>query len=222
MLLVVDDVWDVAQAVPFLQAGNNGQCALLMTTRLPHVADEIAKDPQRVYTLPVLAEESALLLLHHLIPTVVEQHQDLSHELAHDLEYLPLSLHVASRLLRRYTELGLDIVNSINEIRRGGIMRESVPADMAMAFGSRLSLQTLLERSTNRLDEHTRECFAFLGAFAPEPAIFDLAATQAVWQVPDAKPIVRKLVGLGLLEPIGNRRFQMHALLVQLARTFLT
>ena len=37
--------------------------------------------------------------------------------------------------------------------------------------------------------------------------------------IEDPKPIVRKLVGLGLLEVIGDGRFQMHALLVQHAST---
>jgi hypothetical protein len=221
MLLVVDDVWNVAHAVPFLQAGNSGQCALLLTTRLPEVADELTSDPLRTYKLPVLTEESAILLLRHLIPAVVEQFPDLCREMAHDLEYLPLSLHVAGRLLRREAEMGFDVIKSIGEIREGAIIDESAPADRAES-GSRPSLRTLLERSTDRLEEHERECFAFLGAFAPKPATFDMAAMQAVWGVPDAKPIVKKLAGLGLLESVGNGRFQMHALLVQHARSLLT
>lgn len=221
MLLVVDDVWDVAHAVPFLQAGNNGQCAILLTTRLPQVATDLTADSQRIYQLPVLTEESALLLFRYLIPAVVEQHADLCRELVHDLEYLPLSLHVAGRLLRREAEMGFDVVESIGEIRAGALMKEAAPPDRAES-GSRPSLQALLERSTDRLDEQARECFAYLGAFAPKPATFDLSAMQAVWQVPDAKPTVKKLVGLGLLEPVGSGRFQMHALLVQHARSLLT
>jgi hypothetical protein len=221
MLLVVDDVWDVAHAVPFLQAGNSGQCALLLTTRLPEVAADLTSDSQRTYILPVLNEESAILLLRHLIPAVVEQHPDLCRELAHDLEYLPLSLHVAGRLLRREGELGFDVIESIGEIRAGAIIEESAPPDRAES-GSRPSLRKLLERSTDRLDGHERDCFAYLGAFAPKPATFDLAAMQAVWEMPDAKPIVKKLAGLGLLEPVGGERFQMHALLVQHARSLST
>jgi hypothetical protein len=83
-------------------------------------------------------------------------------------------------------------------------------------------LRSLLHRSTDRLDEHTRECFAYLGAFAPKPATFDLAAMKAVWQVADPRPIVRELVDFGLLEPVGSARFQMHALLVRHAQSLLS
>lgn len=233
MLLVVDDVWEVAHAAPFLQAGAAGKCALLVTTRLTDVADDLARDKSLIYKLPVLSEESAMLLMRHLAPPIVEQHEELCRQMVSDLEYLPLSLHVAGRLLRREAEMGFDVAESINEIRAGTarLIEETAPPDRAVEGGSPAdgretktmpSLKALLQRSTARLDEHTRECFAFLGAFAPKPATFDLAAMKAVWQIPDPRPVVRKLVGFGLLEPVGSGRFQMHALLVRHAESLLS
>jgi hypothetical protein len=233
MLLVVDDVWEAAHAAPFLKAGGASKGALLVTTRLPKVADDLASDPALIYILPVLTAENALLLMRHLAPSIVEQHEELCRQLVSDLEYLPLSLHVAGRLLRREAEMGFDVVESINEIRAGTakFINEEAPPDrsnegVAAIDGpdssTRPSLKSLLHRSTERLDEHTRECFAFLGAFAPKPATFDLAAMKAVWQVADPRPIVRKLVGFGLLEPAGSARFQMHALLVRHAQSLLS
>lgn len=233
MLLVVDDVWEVEHAVPFLQAGAAGKCALLVTTRLPHVADDLARDKGLIYKLPVLSEESAMLLMRHLAPSIVEQHEVLCRQMVSDLEYLPLSLHVAGRLLRREAGMGFDVAESINEICAGTarLIEEDAPPDRVVEKGApgdsretstRPSLRALLQRSTERLDEHTRECFAFLGAFAPKPATFDLAAMKAVWQVPDPRPVVRKLVAFGLLEPVGTGRFQMHALLVRHAESLLS
>jgi hypothetical protein len=117
---------------------------------LPKVAVDLTNDSKRTYILPVLTEESAILLLRHLIPAVVEQHPDLCRELAHGLEYLPLSLHVAGRLLRREAEMGFDVIESIGEIRAGAIIEESAPPDEARS-GSRSSLRALLERSTDWL-----------------------------------------------------------------------
>lgn len=233
MLLVVDDVWDAGHAAPFLQAGAAGKCALLVTTRLPHVADDLARDQHLVYNLPVLEEESAMLLMRYLAPSIVDRHEELCRRMVADLEYLPLSLHVAGRLLRREAELGFDVVESINEIRDGTarLMEQAAPPDTPIEggapaddpeTGTRPSLKALLQRSTRRLDGHTRDCFAFLGAFAPKPATFDLAAMKSVWQVPDPRPVVRKLVGFGLLEPVGAGRFQMHALLVSHAESLLS
>jgi len=219
MLLVIDDVWDAAHAAPFLQACGNSQSSVLLTTRLPNVANDFSH--YRQYPLPVLTEESSILLLRHLIPDIVEQHQELCRALAYDLEYLPLSLHVAGRLLRREAEQGFNVIDSIGEIR-AKLLEELEPLNTPTAIpGMRQSLHALLKRSTDHLDEHARDCFAFLGVFAPKPATFDLAAMQAVWEVPDGKPIVRKLTGLGLLEPVSNGRFQMHALLVEHARSLL-
>jgi hypothetical protein len=83
------------------------------------------------------------------------------------------------------------------------------------------SVSSLLHRSTDVLDKFTRDCFICLGAFAPKPATFDLAALKTVWQVDDPRPAVRALVDHGLLEPVGGGRFQMHRILVDHARSFL-
>ena len=221
MLLIVDDVWKQGHAVPFLRVSGS-QCAVLVTTRLPQVADELTATRGAIYTLPVLTEESALLLLRILAPAVVEQHQDECRELVRDLEYLPLALHVAAGQLKAEAKLGLDVADLIKGIREGADFIKATAPLNRTENGVTPTLFSLLDRSTKGLDEQARECFAFLGAFAPKPATFDLAAMAGVWQIPDPKPIVRTLVGHGLLEPVGNGRFQMHALLVQHARSLLT
>jgi len=76
----------------------------------------------------------------------------------------------------------------------------------------------LLELSTNSLDDTIRQRFALLGVFAPKPAVFELEAMEAVWEVNDARPTVRRLVERGLLDIVPGGEFQMHALLVQHAR----
>jgi len=221
MLLIVDDVWNQAHAVPFLQASGS-RCAVLVTTRLTKVAEALTHAGGTVYLLPVLSEESSLLLLSALAPAVVEQFTEECRELVRDLEYLPLALHVAAGLLKAEAKIGLDVSALIDGLRKGaGFIDQEAPIDR-VENGTTPTLAALLRRSTDRLDDQARECFAFLGAFAPKPATFDLAAMGAVWEVKDPKPIVRKLVGQGLLEPVGDQRFQMHAILVQHARSLLT
>ncbi len=221
MLLIVDDVWKQGHAVPFLQASGS-RCAVLVTTRLPKVADELTATRGGVYTLPVLTEDSSLLLLRILAPAIVERYEDECRELVRDLEYLPLALHVAAGQLKTEDALDLGVAALIKEIREGAdFIKATAPADRT-ENGATPTLAALLDRSIKGLDEQTRECFAFLGAFAPKPATFDLSAMAAVWQIEDPKPVVRTLVGGGLLEPIGNGRFQMHALLAQYARSLLT
>jgi len=221
MLLIVDDVWNEADAAPFLQARGSG-CALLITTRLNSVADALAPKPEAIFKLPVLTEENALKLMGILVPSVVKQHQDECGKLVRALECLPLALHVAGRLLKSEERLGWGVADLLKDIQEGAkkITPEQAPVDRA-EDGTIPTVSALLQKSTDLLDEQTRDCFAFLGPFAPKPATFDEAAMKAVWQMADPKPVIRKLVNHGLLESVGSGRFQMHALLVQHALSLL-
>jgi hypothetical protein len=140
------------------------------------------------------------------------------------LEGLPLALHVAGRLLNAEASLNFSVTDLITELRAGAKLLEAkAPKDRTDLENQTLpTVAVLLQKSTSLLDAFTLECFAFLGAFAPKPATFDLAALKSVWQVDDPKPIVRTLSERGLLEPVPPNRFQMHALLVMLARSWLT
>jgi hypothetical protein len=221
MLLIVDDVWESAHGALFQQArGTN--CGLLITTRLPEVANILAQTEEAVYNLPVLTETDALKLMRILAPTIVDSYEDDCLNLVRSLECLPLALHVAARLLRVEAKFDWGVADLLKEITEGAaVIKAEAPADRVE--GANIPTVTaLLQKSTDVLDEHTRDCFAYLGAFAPKPATFDLAAMKAVWQVDDAKPTVRDLVDHGLLEPVGSGRFQMHALLVMHARSLLT
>lgn len=222
MLLIVDDIWDPAHAVPFLKAAANSKCALLATTRLTEVAEAMSPDERRIFVLPVLTEADSLILLRYLAPAPVERYPDECRQLVGDLGYLPLALHVAGKLLKAEAKIGLSIVDLIDGIRSGAKLLEE-PAPIDRTEGTVLpTVRALLNRSTDELDELTRNCFAYLGPFAPKPATFDAAAMKAVWQIDDPGPIIRKLVGHGLLEPVGMGRFQMHELLVSHARSLLT
>lgn len=221
MLLIVDDVWEPAHGALFQQARGT-DCGLLITTRLPEVANILAQTEDAVYNLPVLTEEDALKLMRILAPSVVDSYKDDCLNLVRSLECLPLALHVAARLLRVESKFDWGVADLLKEITDGAaVIKAEAPADRVE--GANLPTVTaLLQKSTDVLDEHTRDCFAYLGAFAPKPATFDLAAMKSVWEVEDPKPTVRELVDHGLLEPVGSGRFQMHALLVMHARSLLT
>ncbi|HEX8217917.1 MAG TPA: NB-ARC domain-containing protein [Chloroflexia bacterium] len=221
-LLIVDDVWEAAHAVSFQVGGRD--CALLLTTRLPVVAEAIAPTPDDIYLLDVLNETAALDLLRVLAPRVVATDIDASKSLVRDLEGLPLAIQVAGRLLQSEAKLGFSVATLLEEIREGARLLEAqAPADRAEISKETLpTVAALLQKSTDLLDPATRDSFAYLGALAPKPATFDEAALRSVWQVADPKPTIRVLVNRGLLEPLSTGRFWLHALLVTHARTLLT
>jgi hypothetical protein len=221
MLLIVDDIWQKEHAIPF-RVGGSG-CALLITTRLPEVAREIAPSAGDVYVLGVLTVEKALELLRELAPQVVADNPEVSHELVQDLEGLPLAIQVAGRLLHAEADLGFGITDLLQGIREGAKLIEAqAPADRAeVANETTPTVAALLKKSTDLLNAHDLDCFAYLGAFAAKPATFDTEAMKAVWEEEDPKPTIRTLVNHGLLEPTGGR-YWMHAILVTHARSFLT
>jgi hypothetical protein len=221
VLLVVDDVWEPAHAVPFRIGGRNS--AMLVTTRIKEVAEALATQPTDVYKLAVLDDQSALDLLKTLAPTVVAQYMQQSKELVRDIEGLPLAVQVAGRLLNVEASYGWGVTELLAELREGArLLKAQAPSDRTDLVNQTIpTVAALLKRSTDRLDSETRDYFAFLGVFAPKPATFDLAAIAAVWEIADPRPVIRKLVDRGLLEAIGDR-YQMHALLVLLAKSLFT
>jgi hypothetical protein len=220
VLLLVDDVWDPAHALPFLVGGPG--CATLVTTRLDAVAEQLAPTSGAIYRLPVLSEDAGLELLRSRAPEVVTAHPDACRTLVRELEGLPLSLHVAGRMLAKESRLWspVELLESLREGRQ--LLNESAPNDRTDLSRQTLpTLSVLLAKSTERLPPDLLERFAYLGDFAPKPATFDLEALQVAWEVDNPKPSVRSLVDLGLLEPAGEGHFRMHALLVAYAKSLL-
>ncbi|RMG70026.1 MAG: hypothetical protein D6711_18380, partial [Chloroflexi bacterium] len=219
MLIIIDDAWEAGHASPFKIGGR--RCATLITTRMNHVAHGLANRPEDIYKLPILSTDAALHLLRTLAPQVVENKPAESVELVNDLEGLPLAIQVAGRLLRAEMSMGWDISDLIQELREGTrLLNAQAPADrIDLANETTPTVAVLLQRSTQHLDATTRERFALLGVFAPKPATFDQNAIAAVWAIDDPRATIRILVDRGLLEPIGSGRFQIHALLVMLAKS---
>lgn len=218
-LLVLDDVWEVAHAAPFLGVCGLG-CPLLITTRETGVVDALAIRPEAVHLLDVLDEESALDLLERLAPAAVD-HREECLQLVNELGRLPLALLVAGRLLRRESTLRWGVRELLRELKSGELILQSeAPPD-------RVDLDTLIlptvdvlfRRSTDRLDPETRERFRDLGGFEAKPATFGVDMLGLVWGVDDPRPTIRELRDCGLLEPADEDRFQIHPLLLRHAAT---
>ena len=223
-LLILDDVWRAEDADPFLKARRRN-CALVITTRLLDVAEHIADgDPSAIYELPRLTVNNALKLLRALASEVVDEYPNESRELVADLEGLPLALKVAGLLLKSEYRKGFGITELLSELRGGArLLNAKAPIDRTDPKTLVTpTVRVLLQKSTDHLDERTRDYFTLLGVHAPKPATFDEDFMKEILELQNPRPIARVLIGRGLLEPVGPRgfpRFQMHALLVMHARS---
>lgn len=223
MLLIVDDVWKAEDAEPFKVAGRS--CGMIFTTRQFDTASGIVPTPDQIYRLGVLSDTDSLELLKKLSPYVVAKHPVECKELVKKLEGLPLALKVAGRLLQTEYSSGLSVTNLFCEIKEGAILLETdTPPDRRDLINETTpSVAALLFSSLDHLDVRTRDCYAYLSVFAEAPASFSLENLRFIWKNQTAELIVKELVGHGLLEFVPETgRYQMHALLVMLARSLLT
>jgi hypothetical protein len=215
VLLIIDDVWKVEDAALFLLGGPC--CATVITTRIPTVADNLSSQPDDTYKLDVLTENDAVELLESLAPDVVRKYEEECRKLACDLEFLPLALQVAGRLLRiEFSRTG-DVKHLFQRLQDGKqqvLMEANVPTDVHALVGEKApTVQALLRLTTDLLDEETRERFIYLGGFVPKPALVTRELLALQWDVEDPMPTIRKLLDFGLLERLDEKRYQIHAVL---------
>lgn len=223
VLLIVDDVWRVEDGAFFRIGGD--QTRVVFTTRLPPVAQSLAVRPDRNYLLSPLDEGSSLMILEQTAPDVLRKHPQSCVELVKELQGLPLALRVAGGMLASEAHYGWEVESLVEELRKdaGRILDHDAPSDMIdIAEESTPTVAALFRKSTDRLNDEERTCFARLGVFASKPATFSVSAMARVWEVEDPKPMIRRLVDCGLLEPAGQSRFQVHALLMKHAELLLS
>lgn len=221
LLIVADDIfWLTKEANQLFNLMAEGS-SVLFTTRKLHVAAESIPDHRGRYELPGLNEAAALEFMGAIAPAAVQQNRDEVAKLAAALGFTPLALVVAGRLLALEGSVW-GVRQLAEEIQEGSrLLCENAPVGTVVADLAEDTLPTvavLLERSTNSLAQSLRARFAELGIFRPKPATFGLDEIAALWAAEDVRPDVSRLVQYGLIEPVGQGRFQMHALLQKLAQ----
>ena len=221
MLLIADDVWRDGQVQHLPHAIGAGS-ALLLTSRNQNLIAKFAPVKQARQALQELDEGSALELMAAIVPDAVTHHRDVVAELCAALNYTPLALVVAARLLA----VNGPAYGGVDALARHlatshAILHAEAPADVPWRKETTPTVANILQSSTDALSDDSRRRFAQLGKFRAKPATFRLRVLAALWGVEDARPHIAELVQRGLVEAAGNGRFQIHALLRSLANTLL-
>ncbi|MBK9749890.1 MAG: hypothetical protein IPO91_24370 [Chloroflexi bacterium] len=210
VLLVIDDIWVQKQSNLFKQIATD-QTTFLFSTRFTDLAIEMC-GLENVYFLNVLEREKSLELLQVFASNVFRKYEAELDALVETLEGLPLALRVAGRLMEEELFLGFDVTVLISELQTDFSKLGEKPAVERFdeATGQTPTIGLLFRRSIQTLATIDQEAFVCLGGFAPKPATFNLRAMERVCNLTNPQSTARALVGRGLLEPLGEGRFQMH------------
>ena len=223
MLLVIDDVWQIEEALAFRLGGRN--CARLITTRFPTVARAFA--PTGTYVVRELGERDSFILFTRLAPSAQEYEQETVHELVHSVGGLPLALTLIGKCLniqmhsgqKRRIQAALDRLRDSEERLRLSKAQALLDRPPALSPGAPISLQTIIGVSDQLLDDQARMTLRSLSVFPAKPNSFSEEAAVAVSRFP--VEVLDRLTDAGLLESSGSGRYMLHQSINDYARASL-
>jgi len=199
MLLVLDDVWDMADLRYLLIGGHHSRS--IISTRQWRVANSLAVSPNDIFRLLELTRAQSQQMLSALVPQFDDQ--AFVDDLVTMLDGLPLTLQIAAGLIAEHSaEIRADFP-FYQRILTAPMPPSYITARPQSILSSLDDLLSMLspeaQRDFLRLDDDSIDLSS-----DPDP---DADPD------PDLRQSVREIVGGGLLESMGEGRFHLHGLL---------
>ena len=222
LLLIIDDVWEIAHGQSFLVGGPC--CRTLLTTRESPAAYALATCA-RTQRVDLLDSTAALTLLQRLAPESVAADKVSAKRLCERLEFLPLALTLAGRLLALEADVPLRMKWLLHELIERGDSRLHLLQEegrLGLDPAQPASMHTILGMSVERLSHMDQERFALLTVFGAEPFTWQSEAAAHVWEcsLAEAEKTISTFIQRGLVVRRGES-YWMHALLVDYATAML-
>jgi tetratricopeptide (TPR) repeat protein/DNA-binding XRE family transcriptional regulator len=223
LLLVIDDAWSLEDALACKVGGPN--CAHLVTTRFPGLAAYMAFGG--AMTLQELSEDEGYELLCQLAPGVVEPEEQMARDLVRAVGGLPLALTLIGNYLRKqaYSGPARRVRAALEHLSRAearlALSEPQTPAEShaSLAPDISLSLQSVIDVSSQQLSQDTLAALYALSVFPPKPASFSEEAALAVAACP--LQTLDALLDAGLLESTAAGRYTLHQVIADYARLCL-
>ena len=223
MLLVIDDAWQLEDALAFQVGGPN--CAYLVTTRFPEIARRFAA--HGVVVVRELEDTDGRLLLMRLAPEVVQTEPEEVQALVTAVGGLPLALTLLGNYLRAQAHSGqprrlraaLERLRHPDERLHVTEPQALIGGHPGLASGTPLSLQAMISMSYQQMSEDARTMLRSVALFPPKPNTFSEEAALAVSAMP--VEMLDVLSDTGLLESSGPEHYTLHQTIADYARTHL-
>lgn len=219
MLILVDDVWALEDALAFKFGGPS--CSYVAATRFADLAHRFA--PRHTFVVRELDEEYSLALLACLAPRVAASEPAASHALVQAVGGLPLALSLLGSYLdvqaqsgqARRVRAALDRLRNAEARLRLSDHRAPLERPPSLPEGVPISLQTVIALSEVQLNAEARAAWRALAVFPPKPNTFSEYAALAVSGRP--AETLDALTDAGLLECVGPGRYALHQTIVDYA-----
>lgn len=173
VLIVIDDVWDIAHLKPFVQGGP--RCARVLTTRM---LDTLPANASRV-DVDAMQRQEAVSLLRYGLPAGCDD--DLQ-QLAARLGEWPLLLKLANAALRDRAQANRqDLAGALSYVNRALDRRGFTFFDARDPAARHQAVATTVDVSIERLSDAERARFSELAVF-PEDIPIPLATIRRLWE----------------------------------------
>lgn len=216
ILLIIDDAWQ-ADTAQLMRCGGP-KCKHILTTRDLSVARAFA-GTSKVFKVSPLQESYAFQLLQMLAPDAISTDPAKVRQIALAVGGLPLALVLIGSFLAfpehsLFSELG---ESSLEELANPTHRLQLASQRLGSVSSHKVTLQDTISLSLDYLSPTAVNAFYALGAFAPNPASFDLNSAQFVTGV-DLETLA-VLVARNLVELHDSKRLALHQVLFDVART---
>jgi tetratricopeptide (TPR) repeat protein/transcriptional regulator with XRE-family HTH domain len=224
MVLIIDDAWQITQALVFQVGGPH--CAHLLTTRFPEIARRFSAEGTIV--VRELDDTDGRRLLLRLAPEVVQAEPQAAQELVSAVGGLPLALTLLGNYLRAQAHSGQPrrVRAALHRLRSADErlhLHESQPpigGHPGLSAGTPLSLQVVIGMSDQQVSKQARAALRALAVFPPKPNTFAEETAVTVSALP--VETLDELTDAGLLESSGPERYTLHQTIADYARTHVT
>ena len=225
MLLIIDDAWQITQALVFQVGGPH--CAHLLTTRFPEIARRFTAREGAIVVRELDDTDGRRLLL-RLAPEVVQAEPEEAQALVAAVGGLPLALTLLGNYLRAQAHSGQPrrVRAALHRLRSADErlhLHESQPpigGHPGLSAGAPLSLQVVIGMSDQQVSKQARATLRAVAVFPPKPNTFAEEAAVTVSALP--VETLDELTDAGLLESSGPERYTLHQTITDYARTHVT
>ena len=217
LLIILDDVWTVEDAQPFL-IDTSQVVSYLITTRLPQIA--LALSDGHPIVVPELSQEQSQDLLTLLVPALTMMDAEQVQSVTNFTGGLPLAVTLVGKFLqkegyggqtRRLASAIARLLDPLHRLHTSVDKGSELPSDLIHN-----SLHAAISLSDRHLSGRAQQALRALSLLPVKPDYFLEEAALAVCE--DSVEVIDTLCDAGLLESLGSGRYTLHQTIAEYAR----